>query len=230
MQRFWATDGNRKCAVFVFNLSSHYHIYIFKHLFTSRDDYFENLRETTVLACEMFTSSCRPWLKNVACLSSLFFLCGDGHLQNLTLRPGGYSIEKSQQITVFSGVKKVPGEKKLSSLSKSRRDWIFCYDQDRVQRGHGVIDYLLSNWFTSWKTTDERLNVDKCQSPESSCTRFFAKLYFFQRNYDTRAWVVEFIDTIYSKVRIPFGGKVLSWPISHLFCHVNSKNNYLIIL
>ena len=71
LQRFWATDGNRKCAVFVFNSSSHYHIYIFKYLFTSRDDYFENLRETTVLACEMFTSGCRPWLKNVACLSSL---------------------------------------------------------------------------------------------------------------------------------------------------------------
>ena len=72
MQRFWATDGNRKCAVFVFNLSSHYHIYIVKYLFTSRDDYFENLRNTTVLAYEMFTSGCRPWLKNVACLSSLF--------------------------------------------------------------------------------------------------------------------------------------------------------------
>ena len=73
-QRFWATDGNRKCAVSVFNSSSHYHIYIFKYLFTSRDDYFENLRETTALACEMFTSGCRPWLKNVACLSSLITL------------------------------------------------------------------------------------------------------------------------------------------------------------
>ena len=26
--RFWATDDNRKCAVFLFNLSSHNHIYI----------------------------------------------------------------------------------------------------------------------------------------------------------------------------------------------------------
>ena len=75
MQRFSATDGNRKCAVFVFNSSLHYHIYILKYLFTSRDDYFENLRETTVLACEMFTSGCRPWLKNVAYLSSLFSAC-----------------------------------------------------------------------------------------------------------------------------------------------------------
>ena len=71
MQRFWATDGNRKCAVFVFNLSSHFHINVAKSVFISRYDQFENLRETTVLACEMFTSGCRPWLKNVACLSSL---------------------------------------------------------------------------------------------------------------------------------------------------------------
>ena len=72
MQRFWATDGNRKCSVFVFKLSSQYQIYIVEYLFTSRDNYFENLRETAVLACEMFTSGCRLWLKNVACLSSLW--------------------------------------------------------------------------------------------------------------------------------------------------------------
>ena len=72
MQRFWTKDGNWKCAVFPFNLSLHYHIYIFKSLFSCRDDYFENLRETTVLACEMFTFGCRSWLKNVACLSSMF--------------------------------------------------------------------------------------------------------------------------------------------------------------
>jgi len=69
MQRFWATDRYRKCTVFLFCLSSHYHIYIFKSLCPSRDDYFENLRETNVLACKMFTSSCRPWLKNIACLT-----------------------------------------------------------------------------------------------------------------------------------------------------------------
>ena len=74
MQRFWATDGNRKCAVFVFNFSSHYHINVVKSLFASRYDQFENLRETTVLACEMFTSGVRPWLKNVACLSSLIII------------------------------------------------------------------------------------------------------------------------------------------------------------
>ena len=71
MQRFWATDGHRKYTVFLFHLSSHYHIYIFKSLCASRDDYFENLGETNVLACKMFTSGCRSWLKNVACLSSL---------------------------------------------------------------------------------------------------------------------------------------------------------------
>ena len=31
-----------------------------KYLFSGRDDYFENLRETTVLACEMFTSGFHP--------------------------------------------------------------------------------------------------------------------------------------------------------------------------
>ena len=72
MQRFWATDSNRKCTVFVFNFSSHYHINVVKSLFTSRYHLFENLRETTVLAREVFTSGCCPWLKNVACLSSLF--------------------------------------------------------------------------------------------------------------------------------------------------------------
>ena len=70
MQRFWTTDSNRKCALFPFNLSSHHHIFIAKSLFTCRDDYFENLGTTTAQACEMFSSGCRPWLKNVACLSS----------------------------------------------------------------------------------------------------------------------------------------------------------------
>ena len=51
-------------------LSSHHHIYIFKSLCASRDDYFENPGETNVLACKIFTSGCCPWLKNVACLSS----------------------------------------------------------------------------------------------------------------------------------------------------------------
>ena len=68
MQRFWATDVNRKCSVFLFNRSSHHHLYIAKCLFSSREDLFENLAETTALACEMLTSGCRPWLKNVACL------------------------------------------------------------------------------------------------------------------------------------------------------------------
>ena len=75
MQRFRAMDGNRSCAVFLFNLSPLYHIYIVKSLFTSRDHQLENLGENIVLACEMFTSGCRPWLKNSACLSSLLSNC-----------------------------------------------------------------------------------------------------------------------------------------------------------
>ena len=49
------------------------HLY-FNCLFTSRDDYFENLGETNVLACEVSTSGFRAWLKDVTCLSSLFTL------------------------------------------------------------------------------------------------------------------------------------------------------------
>ena len=42
--------GNRKGAIFLFNWSSQYHIYIAKYLYTSRDDWFENLGEIAVLA------------------------------------------------------------------------------------------------------------------------------------------------------------------------------------
>ena len=34
--RVWGADGNRKWAVFLFNLSSHNHIYISKYLFSIR--------------------------------------------------------------------------------------------------------------------------------------------------------------------------------------------------
>ena len=100
MQRFWATDGHRKCTVFLFYLSSHYHIYIFKSLCASTDDYFENLGETNVLACKMCTSGCRPWLKNVACLSSLlksWERTPITHLPTATL-----SIEQSNRSPGFS--------------------------------------------------------------------------------------------------------------------------------
>ena len=97
MQRFWATDGHRKCTVFLFYLSSHYHIYIFKSLCPSRADYFENLRETNVLACKMFTSGCCPWLKNVVCslITSLSAIFDAGNVTwpslvfELKLRPRG---------------------------------------------------------------------------------------------------------------------------------------------
>ena len=36
--RFWDADGNRKWAVFPFNLPSHNHIYIAKYLSSTRDD------------------------------------------------------------------------------------------------------------------------------------------------------------------------------------------------
>ena len=62
--RFWDADGNRKWAVFPFNLSSRNHIYIATYLFTIRDDNYKNVGDTTVLAPEMFSSCCRPRLKN----------------------------------------------------------------------------------------------------------------------------------------------------------------------
>ena len=36
--RFWDADGNRKWAVFTFNLPSHNHIHIAKYLFSIRDE------------------------------------------------------------------------------------------------------------------------------------------------------------------------------------------------
>ena len=45
-------------------------IYTVGYLFTGRDDYFENVRETTVLASEMFAYAFHLWLKKVAYLSS----------------------------------------------------------------------------------------------------------------------------------------------------------------
>ena len=49
----------------------HHYIYI-KYLFNGRDDHqLENPGETTVLACEMFSSSFSPSLQKIACLSSL---------------------------------------------------------------------------------------------------------------------------------------------------------------
>ena len=44
-----------------------------------------------VLACEMFTSGCRPWLKNVACLSSLI---------SQPVRVIDYSSQNSREFTV----------------------------------------------------------------------------------------------------------------------------------
>ena len=40
---FLSHGGQPEVRCFSINLSLHYHIYIVKYLFTSRDDYFENL-------------------------------------------------------------------------------------------------------------------------------------------------------------------------------------------
>ena len=82
MRCFWLTAGNRKWAAFLFNLSLHNHVYVVKYLFTSKDDWLENLGETAVLACKMFTSLIR-------CLkaSSKPFIRSD---EGLTLETSGF--------------------------------------------------------------------------------------------------------------------------------------------
>ena len=91
---FRATNGNGKRAVFLFNLSSHDHVYIVKqyYVFTQRDaDSFENLEEITVLACETCTSCFCPWLKKVAFSSSLLLIltkcshCHESHIFSVNL-------------------------------------------------------------------------------------------------------------------------------------------------
>ena len=47
-----------------FNLPSHNHIHIAKNLFFIRDEQYKNLGDNTILAREMFSSGCRPRLKN----------------------------------------------------------------------------------------------------------------------------------------------------------------------
>ena len=62
--RFWDADGNRKWAVFTFNLPAHNHIHIAECLFSIRNEQYENLGDNAFLAREMFSSGCRPRLKN----------------------------------------------------------------------------------------------------------------------------------------------------------------------
>ena len=62
--RFTDADGNRKWAVFSFKLSSYNHIYLAKYLFSIRDDKYKTLGDTTGLPRKLFSSGCRPRLKN----------------------------------------------------------------------------------------------------------------------------------------------------------------------
>ena len=51
--------------VFLFSLSVRYHTYIAKYLFPMIHNKVKNLDQITVLACELFTSGIRSWLKNI---------------------------------------------------------------------------------------------------------------------------------------------------------------------
>ena len=62
--RFWDADGKRKWAVFPYNSSSHNYIYNAKYLSSIMDDQYKNMGDTTVLAHGMFSSGCRPRLKD----------------------------------------------------------------------------------------------------------------------------------------------------------------------
>ena len=78
-------------------------IYILLSIFSVlRDDYFINLKESTVLACEPSTSGFRPWLENVTCFSSLtrpiWFVKGVVHKETVVLRRWGSS--ENEEITL----------------------------------------------------------------------------------------------------------------------------------
>ena len=62
--RFWDANGNRKWAIFTFNLPWHHHIHIAKCLFSIIDEWCKNLGDNWVLAREMFYCGCRSRLKN----------------------------------------------------------------------------------------------------------------------------------------------------------------------
>ena len=62
--RFWDANGNRKWAIFTFNLPAHNHIHIAKYLFSISDEWCKNLGDNWVLAREMFSSGRRPRLIN----------------------------------------------------------------------------------------------------------------------------------------------------------------------
>ena len=71
MQRFSATAANRRCAVFLFNLPALYQIDIDKSPFTGRDDWFENLGETTALACDVNVHFLLPSVAKKRCVRRL---------------------------------------------------------------------------------------------------------------------------------------------------------------
>ena len=76
----------------LFNLSSHHHSYILEYLIITRDAWFENLRETTVLSCEMFTSRG----------SKTSLTLGQGDDKNLIGRGGGVTVLISIQASRVS--------------------------------------------------------------------------------------------------------------------------------
>ena len=69
----WATDDNLKWVVFLFNMFSHYHIFISLFSLVAMNS-LKNVGEITVQVCEMFTLGFCPWLKNITCLSSLVII------------------------------------------------------------------------------------------------------------------------------------------------------------
>ena len=71
--RFWDADGNWKWTGFTFNLPSHNYIHITKFIFSIRDKWYKNLGDDTVLPCKMFSSSCRPCLKNARTWAPYYF-------------------------------------------------------------------------------------------------------------------------------------------------------------
>lgn len=77
VQKYWVYEphtatGAKWAVTWIAFTPPHLYCYV---VFTSGDEWFENLGETTVLACGISTSDFRPLLKSVACLiSSLIYL------------------------------------------------------------------------------------------------------------------------------------------------------------
>ena len=162
MQTFWATDGNRKWAVFLFNLSSHHRMYILKYLFSIWDDYFENLGGTTALVCEMFPSGFRPWLKNVACFSSLI-----SDVINRRRTISGSYLTNGRLLRFFRAQ-----YQKYKVLAASQSGWVIREENKHIS----LLLFLLSFAHAAWEHSNWRSLYMRHHLSPASCILLLDRL------------------------------------------------------